>query len=510
MKRLLSLVLVVLLLVSCSQAFAEGDYAEHYTFSIVHVDRSHDIGSDAMYQYFCEPLNIDIEPIALAYGAISETNNIMVTSGTMYDAMMLVENYGMIADYGAQDLIKPLPEGWEEKYPNIKKAFDMTNTQDFFSYDGKVYGVPRTLGMWYSGGEASMNVVGLYYRADWAKELGFDFGDAVTESEFVAYLKACVESDKAGNGQTIGLGSGGAPGFFVQRHTLNTALNAFNCVDGKYVWGPQVEGTIEGIKAAKQYYNDGILDPDFFTLDDFAGRNMLSSGACAATTGTITPSAYQMICDNAEAAGMENPTEKIRQLVVTDDNGALHHTAQSNLLWATIFNPELTDDEFDRILTLYDNLYSKEGNEVRMFGIKGEDWDIDENGQYVIMLDSEKYASIGDKYPSYWLFIDQSIQNTDITPLTIPAQYTESYDAYRAVEAELAASTGYTAVDITVETLNTEAYANYSVDINSEISRIVCDKTISIDDVEKEWNAFIEANAAIWQPVVDDLNATLG
>ena len=48
---------------------------------------------------------------------------------------------------------------------------------------------------------------------------------------------------------------------------------------------------------------------------------------------------------------------------------------------------------------------------------------------------------------------------------------------------------------------------NYSVDIDSEITRIVCDDTISMDDVEAQWATFIEQNAGLWQPVVNDLNA---
>ena len=35
---------------------------------------------------------------------------------------------------------------------------------------------------------------------------------------------------------------------------------------------------------------------------------------------------------------------------------------------------------------------------------------------------------------------------------------------------------------------------------------ISCDDTITLDQVEAEWQKFIEANRPIWEPVVEDLN----
>ena len=76
------------------------------------------------------------------------------------------------------------------------------------------------------------------------------------------------------------------------------------------------------------------------------------------------------------------------------------------------------------------------------------------------------------------------------------------YD-YRYASAE---EHGYSEFDTKVQFLATEAKKNYSVDISTEITRIVCDDTITLDQVEAEWQKFIEANRPIWEPVVEDLN----
>ena len=49
-----------------------------------------------------------------------------------------------------------------------------------------------------------------------------------------------------------------------------------------------------------------------------------------------------------------------------------------------------------------------------------------------------------------------------------------------------------------------EAKDNYSVDINGKIAEIVSNQL----DVESSWNAFIEENRALWEPLEKALNET--
>ncbi len=510
MKKVLAFLLAALLALGCLTALADGE-DEKYTYTIVYVDRSHPMEDDALNRWFCDRFNIEVEPIGMPWASIPENDSVMIMAGTMYDVMIINQKYEVIASYGAQDLLKPLPEGWEEKYPNIKLAIDATGVEDFFSADGKVYGIPGVNALHYSAGGLTLDVLGVYYRADWAEELGYHFDTVATVSEFAAFLKDCVDKDMAGNGQTRGMSSPYAARFFVDQYKPTMQMSEFVQVDGQYVWGPLVEGTIEGIKATKQYYQDGVIDPDYFTLDPFAGQNNLSAGLCAATYQTMSSANLKQMVENAAESGIENAIDKIKPLVVTDDNGVLHKAATTNLNWARVFSPEMTDDEFDRLLQLYDYIYSKEGNEVTMLGIPGVDWEYGENDMsYVNLMDLEEYPALTDKYSTRWFWRDV-VHNTDFAPYN-PATdplYGKPVQMVKEAEFALALEGGYTPADLTVAFLDTPAKSDYSVDINAEVTRIVCDETISIDDVEAEWNKFISDNAALWQPVVDDLNATL-
>ena len=123
------------------------------------------------------------------------------------------------------------------------------------------------------------------------------------------------------------------------------------------------------------------------------------------------------------------------------------------------------------------------------------------------MLPAE-YANIRQKYPSGWFWRDTAICLDEfdlVNPTyskTLLTNVNAVYD-YRYASAE---KYGYSKWDTKVQFRSTDAKRNYSVDISSEITRIVCDKTISVDQVEAEWNKFIDANRPIWEPVVEDLN----
>lgn len=505
MKKILAILLACVLLLSNVSALAE--YERNIKFTATYVDRAA-TEVDEVYHFFCDRFNIDVEPIPVAWAAIPETNSVMIMGGTMYDVMTVPNDYGTVLSYAEQGLIKPLPEGWQEKYPNIAKAFEVGAVGDYFTVDGLTYAVPNVTYMNFIEEDYVLSVIGTYYRADWAKELGFDFGSTVTVSEFNAYLKACVEKDMAGNGQTIGLATPYANTFYADMHTPVDKLGDFVNVDGTYVWGPTVEGTVEGIKAAKQYYEEGLIDPDYFTLDAFAGQNKFSSGLAAATHQTLSAGNYELIVSNAQAAGIENPIEKIKPIVVTDDAGKLHINQVTNFNWVKVFNPELDDEAFDRILQLYDYLYTREAELVYNMGLEGVDWAEVEDGVFESYLE-EEYEAARFKYPSIWFWFNTAIFAEDLQ-LINPATNADIRNAIaECVSARYALTKehGYSKVDEKVQYLDTEAKRNYSVDISGEMSRLICDKTIPMDQVEAEWNAFIDANQGIWQPVVDDLNA---
>ena len=504
MKKWLAMALALALLVGGTGALAE--YEEHISITATYVDRG-STEQDDMYHYFCDPFNMDIEMIPIAWSALNDTNNVMIMGGTMYDWMMItMDNYNTYLEYVDQGLLKPLPEGFEEKYPNIARAFAASGISDYLYVDGQAYGTPMPIYFNFSPREYALNMMVVFYRADWAQELGFEWDTSATLSEFEAYLKACVENDMAGNGQTLGLCAPDPTAIYMANFCQG--WSDFTQNGEEYVWGPTLEGVTDGIRRVKEAYNNGLIDPDFYALDSFGAQNKFAAGLSAACYNTGTTANYQIVLDAALSSGIENPEQVIKPIMITDDAGVWHGDEVKNFWCVNVFRPDMDDATFERILALLDFLYTKEAQEVINMGMPGVDWELDEEGYYVSLL-SEEYSNVRQKYPSGWFWRDTAVclDEFDLVNPTYSKEVLDSINAMYDFRYAQAEEYGYRALDNHVTYLDSEAMSNYSVEIWGEAVRIICDANIDMESVESEWDSFIEENRPIWEPVLEDLNA---
>ena len=58
-------------------------------------------------------------------------------------------------------------------------------------------------------------------------------------------------------------------------------------------------------------------------------------------------------------------------------------------------------------------------------------------------------------------------------------------------------------IDYDYKFFTSDSKADYSVDIESEMTYLIIKSDV---DIQQELDSFVEKNASIWQPVVDDLN----
>ena len=61
-------------------------------------------------------------------------------------------------------------------------------------------------------------------------------------------------------------------------------------------------------------------------------------------------------------------------------------------------------------------------------------------------------------------------------------------------------------IDYAYKFFASDAKADYSVDIKTELTYLIITPDL---DVDAEIEKFVQSNAGLWQPVVDDLNAAL-
>lgn len=522
-------------------------YAEHYDFTASYIGAS-GAEEDEMYNYICDMFNVDFEMVSYGWGDYASAASLMINGGTMLDMMTVDTGFEMISTYADQGLIRALPDNWQEAYPNIYAYITNSALEDLITEeDGKVYCIPKAIYAHFTEGDIYLGHRTLYYRADWAKQLGYEFGDTVTISELAEFAKACVDQDLAGNRHTVGL---------TLRSSLCNELmqlwepyyNGFGKIDGQYVWGPTLDGTVEGITALKQLYNDGVLDPDFYVYDTGAEMAQFTSGqaACMIYDGLV--GSYSGLINDMVSSGIaadaQDAFDKTNVTVLVNDEGAFNGYQVSNYCWATVFSNDMEQEEFLRLLDLLDWMYSREGELVYNLGIENEAWFENEDGSFesiyynddgdmaIVDGDQNLYAltrsedntfTIGEKvgslqdenntyaaiyYPSKAFWFRQAILGDDFMladPLansTIVERITNCY----ATRYENAMEYGYKPVDYDLTFFSSTSKDEYSVGIDAEVLRIIADKNIPVENVNAEWESFIEANRVMWEPLLNDLN----
>lgn len=509
MKRAVILFLVCILALSGTSAFADNA-GERVSITSTYY-QSAQAEKDPVYDYFCDKYNLDIEMIGVSPDSLNETNNIMIPAGTMYDWMTWDFNYSTYLSYVEQGLLKPLPEGWEEEYPNLYGAMKANGILEKLYVDGLVYAIPKTIYYNFAQGDTSFWHMMLYYRADWLQELGFEpWGDTVTISQVIDFFKAAVENDLAENDHTVGLAGSTSHLTTLLMQMYNGYFDTFVLADDQYVWGPTLEGTTDGIAFIRDLYTQRVLDPDFYLTTRDAAQNLFCSGMSAGVFTNGTVSNFTSMLKNSAAAGISDVENSIKSVVVTDDLGAWRGAQSSNYWLASIFSPDLEDEKFEVVLSLIDYLFTEEAELIINMGLKGVDWEENAEGGYTILMDSS-YANVREKYPScwYWRFMALCPDEFSLVNPSENQTVQKAVNAAYSARAASAAEHGYVKLDYNVSFLPTQSYADYSVNIVDEVVRIAVDGKIDSSAIESEWNTFIENYRQIWQPVVDDLNAAM-
>lgn len=507
MKKLIALLLSCMMLLSVMAPALAEEYSEHMDFKANYIDYGVPAVEDDMYHYFLDRFNMDIEMVGMPQSNYGEVNTLAITGGTMPDWTQWNMNYNAYVSYVDQGLLREMPEDWETRWPNIYKMAEASGILPALYIDGKLYCIPHSINVNLREG-VNMGHITMYYRADWAKQVGIEIGDSCTLDEFAAYIKAVEDA---------GLTKSGING--TASNLLNMIMfiyapywSSFRKVDGQYIWGPCGEGVIDGIKKVKQLYEDGILDPDYFMTAKTQAHDKFTSGMSATVFSDGTISNYVLLYNNAVAAGIENPHEAIDVTVITNDKGNFASYETTNFWTAMLFNPEISDERLERVLDMTDFVCSLDGELAVNMGMPDVDWKKTESGEYEILRSAAEdgsYPDIKNVYNSLYFFWFQGILpdefsfiNPTIDPV-IKERVNKMYDIR-------CSSPDYIPLDLDYTYFASDAKANYSVDINGEINRIATDPNISMDDVEKEWNTFIENYRGIWEPVVEDLNKAFG
>ncbi len=394
MKKLISLLLAAALFLS-GTALAESVECEYDTpvsFSLSSCFMSMGANAtDAFSQYVYKKFNVKKMTLMFNDNAThDETTRTWVNAGTMPDVTqwMTFQN-SEYRKWVEQGLIKALPDGWENDYPNLYNMVQTTGLDEYLKVDGKTYAVPHALFCNYDDGSLRNYGVSVFYRKDWAEELGFEWAGnpSITMSQLHDYCKAAAENNMSGWGHTYGLAI--SPSYLMEQmsYLLGYPFGSFvNDKDnGCYIWGLkyQQEKLIKLLEQLRSWYKDGTIHPDFYLQNSDDASNAFTSGLSAATICGCNLGQYR-----SDQLAFENAYDDLRYTqcvgaaLLTNDDGSVFIGELVNFWTTTIFNPNIDEEVFHRVLAIMDYFCTPEGTATYAIGFEGSDWYKDENGKY--------------------------------------------------------------------------------------------------------------------------------
>ena len=367
---------------------------------------------DWMSEQILQDLNASIYFIPVPAADLAARNRIWIMAGDMPDITWASFNYGDYRQFAEQGLIKPLPADYEEMFPNLAAAMAATGFVEPLKarHNGIIYGTPKPIFMDKFIYPWGTHTGTLYYRRDWADELGFPVRSRLTIHEVMEMAAAFMEHDPNGNGP------GNTVGFAVEPPNMiwsfvapfNPAFNRVIVDDaGQFVLGTPHEGTLQGLQALRHYFDEGIIFRDFFTI---RARGEVEAMFNAGLTGLmINGGAFgnvRRLHNQFEQATGLNAIESIGMANITAPDGSIGSHQIANIQSISFMNPNMSHDKFMRILALKDHVATEEIQNLIHMGEEGTHFERD--GDEIILTrpltDAGDFVPMADLYPSYNLW----------------------------------------------------------------------------------------------------------
>jgi putative aldouronate transport system substrate-binding protein len=349
-----------------------------------------------------------------------------------------------------------------------------------------------------------------YIRKDWGQAAGAVVKPAMKLSELIEYARKV----KAANPGNV------SPNFYpivVRAGNLGTWIH-FNSTyagggtdpfylgkDGKYHWGGADPATLEALKLLAGAYREGLIDPEFYTLqdpDDVGAFYMTGKSAVMFAEGMAAR--MQQISNDIKQNLSLDFNEAVEPITFLGEDGYTHHTPLTNYWGAIGFSPSISDKKLERILQMFEYSCTEQGQlEVRC-GIEEKDWILDSNGE--IILHFPEGTNIGNLYAWHPVYGNMMILSDDFQfrnpsyPASFRAKTLEMYQLREHTSTE---ETFPPEPDWNVVLHSSRALNLAALEYPTEYSALIAKS----GDIEANWRAWVNEKMVTIQPVLDELNA---
>ncbi|MBQ7901835.1 MAG: extracellular solute-binding protein [Clostridia bacterium] len=323
------------------------------------------LGETPFAKKLMETIGVEIEYQHPAQGQGQEKFNIMVAMGNLPDIIEYTWESGYqggAAKALADGVIKELD--LEKDAPNLKAYIESRPEIDKMvkTDDGKYWGYP------FIRGEEFLQVsAGLIVRQDWLDDLGLSQPETI--DDWTTMLRAFKEKKGARAPLSAQIG---------QISGWSTFAAAYGIVDGLYLdgetvkYGPLEDSYKDYLATLNSWYAEGLLDPDYASIDGATVQANILNGVSGAATGSCGSGIGKWMAakpdDKYNLAGVKYPVLNRGdrpyygqyQFPVTGRFAVISRDCKNTELAAK----------------LLDYGYSEEGQMLFNFGIEGESYNI--------------------------------------------------------------------------------------------------------------------------------------
>lgn len=381
------------------------------------------------------------------------------------------------------EVVQPLDGLIAEYGPNIQAT---RSANDYYDYgDGQIWGVPcRVL----EDGSTHCIVI----RQDWLDKLGLPV--PTSSEEYYNTLMAFKDNAELLTGNADAFAAHGACTTYFGNcmteyiYSENGFQKAWNDVDGEMVYYVNMPGYKNAMATLRKFFQDGLIEPEYLLMnrDQFLDKLYTNVyGGFDYTTDILDP------VITSWTRGLYDAVPEAKLTVIApfaDAEGKTHLRTVNQSIQCVVFRDA---KHAENAIKLLNYLATEEGMLLTQFGIEGEHWVYDENGQPKSLLTTdEEHAAVGTG--SYAWMYRLSYFN---------AAFSSEFDGDRAL---IKAATVPTPVMPT-----TPSYADNQSTLSSIIStytaELICNPDIdfdaTFDKYVKEWN---ELGGAEWTREINE------
>ncbi len=339
-----------------------------------------------------------------------------------------------------------------------------------------------------NGLEAEKEFLGLCIRQDWLDELGLDV--PVTIDDWYEVLTAFKNEMGAEAPLMIGPTGTLINGAFTSAFGV---MPEFYQEDGVVKFGPMEEGYRDFIELFQQWYAEGLIDQNFMTnnVERYPAHEYTTTGM----TGAFTHS-YRMVGHGMQEQGLVSDDEfeltAVANPVLNEGDTPEALPLSSGIVTDPLY-VSADSDNLEALGAWLNFMYSKEGAMLQGYGVEGEDYTVDEDGNVEFtdaILNNEDGYSPSDAYSMTVANFRFGLSNWKGSMLTNGEERYEEYLVIEDIWTDQDTSK-YLSSKITMTEEESETYTALYSDIETFVDESIAKFIVGTNSMD-EWDAFTE------------------